>query len=94
MVNCAGGLLLVVLGEGLFVSVDVLRGVELFCSGSAVGVFDAEVGGTFALSEVLVDDALDIVVVSVARRLATDCTALAAAADEDCAMQDVCGHPE
>ena len=70
----------------------VLLGVELVCSGSAVAVVDV-VGDVFAFGVVLVDEALEIVVVEVAKRLPTDWTALAGAIEDDCAMQEVCGQP-
>lgn len=76
----------------LFVAVG-LGGVELFCSGSAVALLDSFVGDAFAEGEVLVGDALEIVVVDVARRLPTDWTALAGATVEDFALQEVCGQP-
>jgi hypothetical protein len=83
----------VVLGGGVLVSVDVLDGVELFCSDRAVAVLDSFVDDTFVFDEELVEDALDIVVVDVAKRFAADWTALAAATDEDSPTQDVCGQP-
>lgn len=65
----------------------VLDGVEVFCSGRAVGVLDGVV------LEELVEDALDIVVVEVARRFPTDCTALAGATVDEKAIHEVWGHP-
>lgn len=68
--------------------IDVRDGVEVFCSGRAVGVLDCFADDGVVLEE-LVEDALEIVVVEVARRFPTDCTALAGAALDDMAIQEV-----